>query len=220
MKNQIIHFITFIAASYLLIACNTKEAKQENEPLNPPAANVVPKADIVVFTSDQSSFKPIVPKLANKDIATYLEDESLSSTALLYYLGKKDASPDTAFLSIFDSLSVSATLNPLRWHLLNKVVLNADGVLAESLSDIAAKKIVDNPDEFTTMLLDTAYSGRMEVAKNYAFLLAHNIQQDEKGAQTEDKMVIRAMLACATCSDKQKAVLGHFFEMVDGLKDY
>jgi len=151
MKNQIINYIAFFAFTSLLIACNKKQTEEAKETVESSAENVIPKADIAAFTSDQSGFKPIVPKLANKDIATYLENESLNETTLAYYIGKVEASPDSSFLSIFDSLSVSSTLNPLRWHLLNKVVLNADGVLAESLSEIAAQKIVDNPNEFTTM---------------------------------------------------------------------
>jgi hypothetical protein len=219
MKYLNAKIILLLSSLYLFVACNAKQADDVEEITKPVQNTVTPKADITAFTSDQTSFKPIVPKLAGKDIATYLESDDLSEIALFYYLGKTEASPDQSFLALFDSLSTIDPLNPLRWHLLNKVVLDADGALAETLSNVVAEKIEDNPDGFTEMLLDTTYAGRMEVAKNYAFLLAHDIQQEKEAKQAEDKLIIRAMLACSTCSDKQKSVLEHFFGMVDGLKD-
>mgnify|MGYP001050122747 CR=1 FL=1 len=212
------YLLLFILATSL--TCTSKKA-EETPKIETASAEEKRAVDISVLTADESDFKVIVPKLSGKDIAHYLEDDSLEEPLLLYYLGKLEASPDNEFINAFDSLSTQDAMNPLRWHLLNKAVLNADGALAENLSSLVAEKIETNPAGFTSMLLDTTYSGRMEVAKNYAFLLAHDIQKLEarNNKKVEDKLIIRAMLACSTCTEKQKAVLEHFFGMVDGLKD-
>ncbi|UZR94318.1 hypothetical protein [Chondrinema litorale] len=171
------------------------------------------------LSEDTSSFKEIVPKLSGKDIAWYLENDSLAANALQYYIGKKDAAPDSTFFKIFKSLPKKDALNPLYIHLLNKAVLSADGMLAEELGDVVMEFVEKNPDAFTQMLLDSAYAGRKEIARNYAFLLAHEIQQEEATAKKEEKFVIRTMLSCAECSDEKKAVLEYFFNMVNEMKD-
>lgn len=172
------------------------------------------------LSEDTSSFKEIVPKLSGKDIAWYLENDSLTANALQYYIGKKEATPDSAFFQIFKSLpKKDDALNPLYIHLLNKAVLSADGELAEELGDVVMDFVEKNPDAFTQMLLDSAYAGRKEIARNYAFFLAHEIQQEEATAKKEEKFVIRTMLSCAECSDEKKAVLEYFFDMVNEMKD-
>ena len=213
-------YLTILIFAIAFLSCDRTQKSTLAE-LENNKVEVKKEIGIPEFTKDKSPFQSKVPRLAGKDIAFYVEHEALEEKAQHYYLGIAEASPDASFMKIFDSLSVNHNLNPFRWHLLNKAVMNADGVLAEELSQLVAKKIEVNPQGFTEMLLDTAYNGRMEVAKNYAFLLAHDIQRLEakKNEKIEDKLIIRAMLACSTCSEKQKAVLELFFGMVDGLKD-
>lgn len=176
-------------------------------------------ARLQTFLEDDSEFKPIIPKILGKDISWYLEHDSINEVALQYYIGKKEASPDNDFFSIFSSLAQTSQLNPFYIHLLNKAVVNADGVLAEELGGVLVNFIEKNPNDFTQMLLDTTYIGRMEAARDAAFLVAHQIQKEQADKETEEKLVIRSMLACAECSGDQKAALKYFFEMLAAMKD-
>jgi len=222
-------FMLLICA--LGLACTQEQSRQEavSQPgtasiaeqdsiataAKPPAQGKGSFAELRKMVSE-APFSRISPSLMGKDISVYLEHDSVADDAVMLYIGELEDATPQAYKAIIGEVIEKGededALRPFHFHLLNYVMLQADGALAESIGQTITDFVGQYPVAFAAYMRQPGYKGGADLLKEYLMFIDFELNLQGNREQAFEEFSKKVKANSATASEKEQQFLTLFLK--------
>jgi hypothetical protein len=212
--NKILTICAFIVIFFTQCNSSSKEdiSTTSSDSVVTESVTTVIYPELISLDNDVSSFVFQVSEIGGRKVATdWLEDETIHYDAIKYYLDEFTLKDEKATYILMDTVAnPSASHAPFYFHLLVKMLIDADGAVAQILGAKALSYVRNHPASFSAYFIDKQNEGRKKVFELFAAYLRDELRHEGDLAQGIAKFKADLKNTCTDCSELQLALLDKF----------